>query len=90
MFKRFIICAAALVLVLVLCSVLIAPSVDLEPGTLRSLQFVVAFSFLLCWLVFSVAATLRTLVLPHTENPQIEDPVLLIAPSADVSCILLC
>jgi hypothetical protein len=91
MLKRFIKYAAAVILVLALCSVLIAPSIDLEPGTLRSLQFVAIFAFLLCWLLTSsIVPFLHPLYFVPARNALPPEPIPPPIVSSAVSCIQLC
>jgi hypothetical protein len=89
MFKRLLKPALILLVVLVVCWVLISPAVDLEPGTLRSLQFVAIFAFLL--------GSLKLCILPPALHLQpygleaIETVDLAPKPlSANTSCVLLC
>jgi len=89
MFKRLLKPALILLVVLVVCWVLISPAVDLEPGTLRSLQFVAIFAFLL--------GCLKICVLPPALQLQLHrlEPIEGVAldprpPSASPSCVLLC
>jgi thiosulfate reductase cytochrome b subunit len=90
MFKRLVKYAAALILVLALCSVLIAPSVDLEPGTLRSLQFVAVFALMLCWLLTAnIVYFHETFQLVYSRHALPPGPIPLPIAASDVSCTLL-
>jgi len=90
MFKRLLKPALILLVVLVVCWVLISPAVDLEPGTLRSLQFVALFAFLLGWLAVSALCADLCLQLHCVEAVEIATHSRLRLKSANVSCILLC
>ena len=89
MFKRLLKPALILLVVLVVCWVLISPAVDLEPGTLRSLQFVAIFSFLLGCLKLCILPPALHLELHRLDS--IETAALAPRPpSASASRVLLC
>lgn len=89
MFKRLLKPALILLVVLVVCWVLISPAVDLEPGTLRSLQFVAIFAFLLGCLRICILPPTLHLQLHCLESVQIVD-LAPTPPSPGASCVLLC
>ena len=89
MLKRLLKPALILLVVLVVCWVLISPAVDLEPGTLRSLQFVAIFAFLFSCLKLCILPPALHLQLHRLE--AIETVALAPRPpSACTSCVLLC
>lgn len=89
MFKRLLKPALILLVVLVVCWVLISPAVDLEPGTLRSLQFVAIFAFLLGCLKLCILPPALDLQL-HRLEPIQTSALAPTPPSASASCVLLC
>lgn len=89
MFKRLLKPALILLVVLVVCWVLISPAVDLEPGTLRSLQFVAIFAFLLGCLKLCILPPALHLKL-HRLDPIETVPLAPRPRSASASCVLLC
>ena len=89
MFRRLLKPALILLVVLVVCWVLISPAVDLQPGTLRSLQFVAIFAFLLGCLKICILPTALHLQLHRLE--AIDSFALAPRfPSSSASRVLLC
>ena len=89
MSKRLLKPALILLVVLVVCWVLISPAVDLEPGTLRSLQFVAIFAFLLGCLKICIQPPALHLQLHRLESIETVE-LAPRPPSASASCVLLC